>query len=56
MQKFYDVFKEPDVSTMSSLYHVDVVFNDPVFKHLNQTEIRGHVENSDQKSRWNFQN
>lgn len=41
MQKFYDAFKAHDALTMSSLYHPDIVFNDPVFQNLNQAEVQG---------------
>ena len=41
MQKFYDAFKAHDASTMASLYHQDAIFNDPVFKNLNQAETQG---------------
>lgn len=41
MQKFYDAFKAHDASTMSSLYHREATFSDPVFQNLNQQEVQG---------------
>jgi len=38
--KFYTAFQEQDAEKMASLYHPDVVFNDPVFVNLNQKEVQ----------------
>jgi len=37
--QFYEAFKNHDIDGMNSLYHENVIFNDPVFKNLNFKEV-----------------
>lgn len=41
MQKFYEAFQKHDAAAMSSLYHPDARFSDPVFQNLDQKEVQG---------------
>lgn len=40
ISNFYKAFQEHDAEKMISLYHPDVVFNDPIFTNLNQKEVQ----------------
>ncbi|MEM6644238.1 MAG: nuclear transport factor 2 family protein [Bacteroidota bacterium] len=39
VHRFYDALKAKDFKTIENLYHEQVVFNDPVFSHLNHRSV-----------------
>jgi ketosteroid isomerase-like protein len=41
IEKFYTAFQEKDAAGMTSCYHPEIVFTDPVFGTLNATRVNG---------------
>ncbi len=39
IQQFYEAFSRRDSQTMADCYHIDAVFNDPVFQNLKGVQI-----------------
>jgi ketosteroid isomerase-like protein len=55
IQKFYTAFKQKDAKTMSSCYHPDAVFSDPVFGKLNRHEVEAMWHMLIERSKGNLQ-